>query len=347
MVTIRDVAREAGVSVATVSRVFNDSGPVRPDTRQRVREIAGRLRYAPHGAARSLTTSRTSTLGVLLPDLHGEFFSEVMRGIDEAARRLDYHLLVSNSHSNRLEVEAAMRAMRGRVDGLVVMSPDVDAEALAKNLPPGLPVVLLSCAMRDGPGTAFDAVDIDNYGGARAMVSHLLALGHRRIAVIRGGRRNHDAAERLRGSRAALRAGGAEWREGWAPEGDFTEASGYDAARALLARRPRPTAIFASNDCMAVGALGALREAGARVPKDVAVAGFDDIPLARFLSPPLSSVHVPIGALGARATGLLLAALREGDAHVCRREIVPTRLVIRASCGGAGSIDASGPRSPE
>src|SRR5918998_1019573 len=141
MVTIKDVAREANVSVATVSRVLNGSGPVSAETQHRIREVAGRLRYVPHGGARSLITSRTNTLGVLLPDLYGEFFSEVIRGIDQRAQKSGYHLLVSSSHADRAEIEAALRAMRGRVDGLIVMSPDVEARALAANLSESLPVV--------------------------------------------------------------------------------------------------------------------------------------------------------------------------------------------------------------
>jgi LacI family transcriptional regulator len=136
-VTIRDVARVAGVSVATVSRVFNDSGPVNEETRRRIREVASELRYVPNSAARSLITSRTNTLGVLLPDLYGEFFSEVIRGIDQTAQEHDYHLLVSSSHNDKAEMETALRAMRGRVDGVIVMSPDIDAQVLAANLPEG------------------------------------------------------------------------------------------------------------------------------------------------------------------------------------------------------------------
>jgi LacI family transcriptional regulator len=143
--TIRDVAREAGVSVATVSRVFNNSGPVREDTRRRIDDVARRLRYIPNSAARTLSTRRTQTVGVVLPDLYGEFFSEVIRGIDQVVQESGWHLLVSSSHNERAEIEAALRAMRGRVDGLIVMSPDLDATTLSRNLPESLPVVLLNC----------------------------------------------------------------------------------------------------------------------------------------------------------------------------------------------------------
>jgi LacI family transcriptional regulator len=329
-VTIRDVASRAGVSVATVSRVFNDSGPVHEETRRRIREAARELRYAPNSAARSLSTRRTNTLGVLLPDLHGEFFSEIIRGIDLAAQRRHHHLIVSSSHNDRSEVEAALRAMRGRVDGLILMSPDVDAETLVAELPDALPVVLLNCAVRD---PRFDGLEIDNAGGTRAMVEHLVACGHRRIAMIHGAPRNHDAAERRRGYRAALRAAGIEPRPEWEQAGDFTDAAGHAAAVALLRLAPRPTAILAANDAMAVGALSAVREAGLRVPEDVAVVGFDDVPIARYVQPPLTTVRVNIGELGARAAGTLLQALADGDAHRPRHVVLPTTLVVRDSCG--------------
>lgn len=332
-VTIKEVAREAGVSIATVSRVLNGSGPVGEDTRQRIIEVARRLRYIPHGGARSLITSRTQTLGVLLPDLYGEFFSEVIRGIDQTAQQHHYHLLLSSSHNERAEIEAALRAMRGRVDGLVIMYPDLDGAALRDNLSDSLPVVLLNCRIDGG---AFDSITINNHGGAYTMTHHLIGHGHRRIALITGGRDNYDAAERVRGYRAALRDGGAEWAEELEVDGAFTEASGYAAAQRIAALRPRPTAIFASNDAMAIGALSALREAGLRVPEDIAVAGFDDIPIAGYVTPRLSSVHVPISELGVRAMERLVEGVRHANTHPRRQDVVPTTLVLRDSCGCQG-----------
>ncbi|MGH7719387.1 MAG: LacI family DNA-binding transcriptional regulator [Gemmatimonadaceae bacterium] len=343
MATIKDVAREANVSVATVSRVCNDIPGVKDATRRRVQSIAARLGYSPNGAARSLITSRTNTLGVLLPDLYGEFFSEVIRGIDQTARRHGYHLLVSSSHSDKDEIEAALRSMRGRVDGLIVMSPDMDAQVAVKNLPARFPVVLLNCASDDG---TLDSLTIENYEGAYALVRHLVGLGHRRIAMIKGSERNHDAAERLRGYRAALRAARLKPARSWEVPGDFSEASGYRAALELLRRTPRPTAIFAANDSMAIGALSALRELGIAVPGEVAVAGFDDIPLARYMNPPLSSVHVDISVLGARATDRLLEVVRGGGGGAQRHDTLPTRLVIRSSCGGQPASDSPIRESP-
>jgi LacI family transcriptional regulator, galactose operon repressor len=330
LVTIKDVAREAKVSVATVSRVLNDSGPVSDDTRRLIREIAGRMRYVPHSGARSLITSKTETLGVLLPDLYGEFFSEVIRGMDNTARASGFHLLISRSYADKSGIETAMRAMRGRVDGVVAMSPDIDADSLL-NLPSTIPVVLLCSVSR---GNAVDSLTIHNCRGARDMVRHLLALGHNRIAIIKGSAGNYDAAERLRGYRMALREAGIAAEQALGRGGDFTEAGGYAAAIELLRLGRRPTAIFAANDSMAIGALSALRESGVQVPEEMAVAGFDDIPLARFMDPPLSSVHVPICDLGSRAVELLLHGIAAKNNHPRRRERVATDLVIRRSTGG-------------
>ncbi|HUP02075.1 MAG TPA: LacI family DNA-binding transcriptional regulator, partial [Gemmatimonadota bacterium] len=307
--TIRDVARESGFSVATVSRVLNNSGVVRTETRRRIEAVTERLRYTPNSAARTLITRKTHTLGVVLPDLYGEFFSEVIRGIDRTAQQNGYHLLLSSSHNHEDEIEAAVEAMHGRVDGLVVMSPGIGAKKVVAALPRTLRIVLLNC---DVEGESLDAINLDNYGGSHAMVCHLQACGHRRIAMIRGEARNHDARERLRGYRDALRAGPGEWAEDLELPGNFSESSGYEAAQRVLTLSPRPTALFAANDSMAIGALSALREADLIIPGEMAVAGFDDIPMARYASPPLSSVHVPIDELGRRATRKLLDAVEGG-----------------------------------
>jgi LacI family transcriptional regulator len=328
MITIKDVARAAGVSVATVSRVYNGSALVREETRRRVDEVGARLGYAPHATARSLITSRTNTIGVVLPDLHGEFFSEVIRGIDQTAQAHGHHVLLSSSHNDRLAVEAALRSMKGRVDGLIVMWPHLDPTSVP-HLPADWPVVLLNASVRP---QGFDVITVANLEGAYAMVCHFLDLGHRRIAIIKGLEGNADAAERLRGYRRALAAAGL----GSAAieiAGDFSEESGFRATGDLLRHQPRPTAIFASNDMMAIGALSALRQAGFRVPQDIALAGFDDIPLARHVDPALSSVHVDISALGGRATVRLLEAVRDKEHHQHRIETLPTTLVLRRSCG--------------
>ena len=342
-VTIKDVARLAGVSVATVSRVLNQSAPVQEETRERVLRVAGKLRFSPNGAARSLSMQRTLAIGVILPDLYGEFFSELLRGMDQAAQRGGYSLLVSSSHHDAHGIEAAVRVMRGRVDGLLVMAPDVARAALGKVLPHDIPTVLLNGRTADG-GDVY-TLTVDNYGGAAAMTRHLLALGHRRIGFIAGAAHNADAQQRERGHRAAMRAAGVALDPALAVRGDFTETAGMQGARDLLALAAPPTAIFAANDAMAVGALAFLREAGIAVPDTVAVAGFDDIPVARFLNPPLTSVRVGIAALGARGTALVLEALatRSPRASAPRRDVLPTQLVVRGSCGGPCSSSLTSP----
>ncbi|HXI12960.1 MAG TPA: LacI family DNA-binding transcriptional regulator [Thermoanaerobaculia bacterium] len=326
--TIKDVAARANVSVATVSRVLNRTGLVQHDTSLRVTLAIQALQYVPHAVARSLSIRRTNTIGVLLPDLYGEFFSEVIRGIDAAARRHGYHLLVSGSHSDSQEMTAMLAAVRGHVDGLIVMSPELDGADLCSRLRETQPVVLLNCMPRIG-----SAITIDNEGGSRSMVEHLTSLGHRRIAFIKGPEANSDAAERLRGFRDATARAGVSDQQ-FELDGDFSESAGYEAARAILALDPRPTAVFAANDAMAIGALCAFRELGLRVPEDIVVTGFDDIPIARYVTPPLTTVSVAIAQLGRRAFELLLEALAEGPGESDgRREILPTTLVVRHSCG--------------
>jgi LacI family transcriptional regulator len=312
--------------------VLNSSGPVSESTRERIERAATRLRYAPNGAARSLITRRTHTIGVLLPDLYGEFFSEVIRGIDQVAQRSGYHMLVSSSHSEQHALEAALGAMRGRVDGLIVMSPDLDQRTLRASLAACPAVVLLNCAARS---SEFDAIKIDNVGGAAAMTRHLLSLGHRRIAFIAGAAANVDAEERRRGYRLALREAEVEVHPLMEIDGDFREYGGYRAAQALagLPAALRPTAIFAANDSMAIGALSALRELGVAVPEEIAVTGFDDIPIAQYTSPPLTSVRVPIIELGERATERLVQGLSKARRGRRTCETLQTELVVRQSCG--------------
>lgn len=328
-ITIKDVAREADVSVATVSRALNGHANVAAPVRQRVLEAARRLRYAPHAAARSLSSRSTQTLGVVLPDLHGEFFSELMRGIDGAARARNRHLLVSSYHGDQAQQAAALQAMRGRVDGLVVLSPyAADSDFLVDNLPAALPTVLINTPLPEG---GYPAFTIDNHAGALAMTRYLLGAGYRRIAFIAGPQNNHDARERLRGFREAMAGFGAP-AQGTELPGGFDEGSGHRAGLQLLRGASLPEAVFAANDMMALGCLYALTQAGIRVPDQVALAGFDDIPLARFVHPSLTTMQVSIAELGERAMLHLLQVI-DGDGALDTTPgltLVPT-LVVRDS----------------
>ncbi len=339
-VTIREVAQAAGVSVATVSRVVNGTAVVRDDTRHRVEAEVTRLGYSPNAAARSLITNRTNTIGVVLPDIWGEYFSEVIRGIDLSARQAGYHVLVSSSHSDVAETRDVLRTMHGRVDGVIVMSPHASPRELQGCLPPSLPVVFLNSAPGGAPHAA---LHVDNRGGARAMVAHLLGLGHRRLAFVTGPASNFDAAERRRGCRDALRTARLGPDAVSEFEGDFGEESGQVAGEAIVRLETRPTAIFAANDSMAIGVLFALRGAGVRVPEEIAVAGFDDIPIARFASPPLSTVRLDIRTLGERALARLLAEISGEGASQAVREVLPIRLVLRESTGDRDGDARTGP----
>ena len=342
-ITIKDVARAASVSVATVSRVLNGKGAVREETRCRVLEVAARLDYVPHGGARSLITRVTHTVGVILPDLHGEFFSEVLRGIDRSARDAGYQLIVSGFHSDSRDLAAILQATRGRVDGLIVMSPEVDAESLRHTLHESVPVVLLNCATRF---SQYDAIDVDNYGGARSVVAHLAALGHRRIAIVTGPDSNLDSQERLRGFRDGVAALLGDEGEVIRLPGDFTEHGGYRAGHRLLDLDPRPTAVFAANDMTAIGMLCALSEVGVRVPDEVTLDGFDDLPMARYLTPPLTSVAASMAEVGGRAMERLVTAMADPAGHRPEHLRLPTRLVVRGSSGPApGPRGGRGPHA--
>ena len=328
VVTIKDVARRANVSVATVSRALNGQENVAEAVRERVLSVAAQLRYTPHHAARSLSSRRTRTIGVVLPDLHGEFFSELMRGIDQVAREHGLHLLVSSYHGHPEEQGAALRAMRGRVDGLLVMSPYVgNSDFLTDNLAPSLPAVLINTHL---PQAGFGVLNIDNYGGARTMVRHLRDRGCRRIAFIAGPDNNFDAHERLRGYRDALTQAALPEVTPWVLAGDFDEASGHRAGQELLRAAQPPDAVFAANDMMALGCLFAFNQAGVRVPDDVALAGFDDIPLARYVHPPLTTIRVDIATLGGRALSELLERSRGGTERAPQPALQP-ELIVRES----------------
>lgn len=321
--TIRDVARKAQVSVASVSRVLNCLANVSDETRARVTSAIDALGYVPHAGARSLSLARTGAIGVVLPNLHGEFFSEIVRGMDRLATERGYLLLLSNMHAQSGEPEAVLKAMRGRVDGLIVMAPHLEDQEFATALPRGTPAVLVNTRTKVArrPG-----IHLDNAAGARAVAEHLVATGRRRIAHISGPAGNIDAEERA----AAFRQTMEQYPEiRWeVVQGDFYEESGRSAVEALIQSKHDFDAVFAGNDMMAIGALTALRNNGLVVPNDVAVAGFDDIPLATHLD--LTTVRVRIAELGERAIDRLIGIL-EGSDDREGEELHAPELIVRGS----------------
>ena len=326
--TIRDVAEEADVSVATVSRVLNESDNVKASTEERVLKAARALNYHPSETARSLRTQKTRTAGVLLPNMHGEFFAQVTHGLDRRAREEGHHLLVSNSHTDESEAELVIRSLLGRVDGLIILWPRLTVRFLESLVPESLPVVLLNTSAGQ---SRFKSLSFNNRTGAYAAVQHLAEHGHERVAILTGGPENFDAQERLAGYRAAVDDCGLVADSSLELEGDFTREAGRAMVERFLDLAPRPTALFASNDSMAIGALRGLHDAGLEVPQDVALVGFDDIPTARYVTPPLTTVHAPTQELGERAMDQILKRLDNETPP--SHQTLETHLVSRASCG--------------
>ena len=317
-VTIRDVAERAKVSISTVSRVLNDTCNVHEDKRIRVIEAAAELGYTPNPAAQSLHSMKTGAIGILLPYVSGEFFAELLNGIDSAAQEGGRLLLISTSHNSEEELEAALRGMYRRVDGILVMAPVTTADAVLKRAPHDIPVVFMNTRTERSD---IPLITFDNYSGMRAMTEHLIERGHRRIGFITGPAAAFDAQERFRGYREALHAADIPLNEDLVVDGQFTQQAGYDGTRYLIGMDPRPTAIMTSNDDAALGAMSALREAHLRIPEDMALCGFDDIPSAAFAVPPLSTVHIPVRELGKQSVELLEAAIDTG--------LIPGRVSIK------------------
>ncbi len=320
------------MSIATVSRVLNGSTAVTEKTKQKVMSVVGELNYMPHAIGRALVTHKTNLLGVILPDVHSEFFSELIRGIDQAAREHSYHIIVSSTHSDRKEIESMLGVMQGgHVDGMIVMSPHISADGVLKRLAPESKLVFVNSYTN---GNGFVSVSIDNFNGAFQMIRHLVvAHGHKRIAIVKGEESNFDARERFNGYVAALKKYGLRRVPELEITGNFTEESGYDGMMKVLKLKTKPSALFCANDSMALGALRAMHEKDIIVPGEIALAGFDDVPSARYVLPALTSVHVPIYEMGTIAVQHLLNGVEVGDGIRGIRRVLTTSIVIRESCG--------------
>jgi DNA-binding LacI/PurR family transcriptional regulator len=341
MATIRDVARHAGVSVATAARALGEYGYVSAATRDRVRRAARVLDYHPNAIARSMIKGRTHTLAVIVSDNANPFFAAVVRGIEDVVLAKGYAIMLCNADEDREKEAMYLRTVRQkRVDGLIVSPSGGSAPSLRGLMANGTPIVQVD---RRVPGLAADAVLIDNRAGVRAAIEHLINLGHRRIGIISGPRRLYTGRERLEAYRATLRARGLPADDRLILEGSFKERSGYELVGQFLKMRRRPTAIFVANNLMTIGALLGLKEAGIRIPQEMAVVGFDDMEWAPILTPPLTAVAQPGYALGTAAGRLLLERLQTPRAGRPQTVIFQPRLVIRESCGaGAHRALATG-----
>lgn len=330
--SVKDVAAAANVSTATVSRVVSDSGyPVAEATRRRVLEAVQRLGYRPNDHARSLLTERTRMIGVIVPDLTNPHYPEVLRGIEGVAAGHSYSVLLCNTDGEPEKLRDCLAVFsEKRVDGVVLAGGGLDpSSALGALGDLRTPVVVVGRYR----GHRHPFVTADNVAAGRAAAQHLLALGHERIGVITGPGGSTASMDRLRGCRQALRGRGLALRPDLVVPGDFGPDSGYAGAMSLLRRDRPPTAIVAANDGMAVGALAAVRDLDRAVPGDVAVVGYDDVPIASHLRPSLSTIRLPAHRMGATAMNTLLAAIRHEP--VCRSTVMDVELVVRSSSADA------------
>lgn len=329
---IHEIALKAGVSIATVSRALNNKGPVNAETKKKILQLAQEYNYKPSPLARGLSRQQTETIGVILPELVDEFFSEILRGIDEEAYQSNNYVLVSSSHSQRNTMETLLEFMSsGRVDGVILMAPKIQQDMAAVIQKSKRPVVLLNCG-KDIENVV--SVNINDYRGAVNIVEHLIEHGYQRLAMMKGPKGNFDAGERLRGFKETLAKHSLKIEPDYIVPGDYTVKSGYYGFMRLMSQSPRPEAIFAANDMMALGAYEAARTANIKIPQDVAIVGFDDIFTSQYLRPRLTTVHVPIVELGQKAVQYLLKIISgKMDRDTAHREELTTGIVIGGSCG--------------
>ncbi len=328
MSTIKDVAALAGVSFTTVSHVLNDTRPVSADARRRVLAAVEEIGYLPSAVARSLRKSETKIVGVLVPNVNNPFFAELVCGVEECCRLAGYSVFLCNSDNDPKRQQQYMRTLlEKRIDGLLLSSAG-DAASLARIFK--LATVPSVTVDRLVPGARADRVSVNNADGAYKAVKHLLDLGHRRIACISGPAEFEVTAERVDGWRRAQLDRGITPDEGLLIESDFSSAGGYEAARRLLRAQAGITALFASNDMMALGALRAAAESGLKVPQQLSIVGFDDIELSGFVYPALTTVGCSIKELGREAARVLVDRI-ENPAAPLKDVLLTPRLVVRES----------------
>jgi LacI family transcriptional regulator len=327
-VTIVDVAKKAGVSFATVSRVLNDGANVKPEKRQRVLRAIKQLGYTTNLQARSLRAGRSHLIGLLVRDIGTAYIGEIMRGVDLELAAAKYDVMLYTTHRRQTQESAYVTALtRGMTDGLLLVLPR-HPEAYLKTLrQKKFPYVVIDHQGIDDRGPAVGAT---NRAGGYDATRYLLELGHRRIGMITGTMNLGCSRERLDGYRVALREQGIAYDADLIRDGQFKQPRGYAAAIELLNLPQPPTAIFASNDVMAFGAMEAAREVGKKIPDDISIIGFDDIPQAGQVHPPLTTIRQPLEEMGRRAARMLLQIIENSEQPVERIEL-PTELVVRDS----------------
>jgi len=331
--TLDEIARRAGVSRTTASRVLNDRPNVRPKVRERVKRVIAETGYQPHPVAQSLASQQSHVIGLVLPRrtealFNDPYFPRLTQGIAQACNDHDYTLALFMMQTEADEQKFYPRiSSRGLLDGIVIQVGQIGDDLISRLLASELPIVVAGRPLHH-PNANY--VDVDNVGGAYTATMHLLELGRQRVASITGDLRTTAALDRDTGYRQALHARDLPVDETLISKGDFTESSGYEAMQRLLPHKP--DAVFVASDTMALGALNAIDEAGLTVPEDIALVSFDDLPPATIARPPLTTVHQPVHAFGVTAVEMLLDILENGN-EPPRQIILDTELVIRSSCG--------------
>jgi LacI family transcriptional regulator len=331
MVTIRDVAKLAGVSPITVSRVINNSQGVNRLTRERVQRAVEGLHYVPNTLAKSLRSKKTHTMALVVSDITNPFWTTIARGVEDTAAKNGFHVILCNTDENpEKEANYINILLQRRVDGIIIAPTTNDKRRLSALTRQKVPCVLID---RQVNGFKADVVRSNNLEGARQLTRHLLTLGHRRIAMLSGPTWVSTAEERVRGYCQALQEQGVPDEEHLITRSDYKQEGGYLSVKELLTTVPRPTAIIAANNFMAIGALQALRDAGLRVPEDIALVCFDDIPQASLIYPFLTVSNQCAYEMGTTSAQLLMERLKDKK-NRRRREIeLETTLIIRKSCG--------------
>ncbi len=334
-VTVKQVAQAAGVSQATAARALGGYGYVSPTARSAIEFAAQELGYRPHALAQALASSVTRTVGLVVSDIENPFFAAAARGLSDVLEDDGYTILLANSDED-LEREARLveTFWARRVDGLVITPAVGTATPHLKELvQAGVPLVLFD---RPARGVKADAVMVDNKGGTRTAVEHLLRLGHRRIGIVSDYPEIPSSAERIQSYRDTLVAAGVPVDESLIALSGPTQADGYQAAKRLFESRRRPSAVFTANNMMSIGTMLALRDLDLVVPSDVAMVGFDDLDWTTLIEPPLTAVRQPVQEIGRQAGERLLARIR-GDTSAPRRIRLQTEFVIRGSCGASST----------
>lgn len=331
--TSHDIAREAGVSQSTVSRTLRNDPRVAPETAERVLRVAKRLGYFPNASARSLVTRRSRTVAVVVADITNPFYPQLVEALHEQLGRAGYRMILYNERTDvRGDGGLEVSVNSSGADGAVFLSVTIGPEAAELLTSARVPSVLLN---RDVSGAAVDRVMADHVGGAAAVAHHLLALGHRRIALIAGPANTSTSRDREAGFTDALARAGVPLDPALRRAGEFTHQSGFQGATELLDREDPPTAVFCANDVVAFGALDAARRLRIAVPDRVSVAGFDDIPMASWDAFALTTVRQPLVDMARDAAQILVGRIEARDDSEPRRIVFPTHLVVRSTTGVA------------